>query len=584
MLLPPGSGIRVGVSGTRFLNEEARAGVADLSGEAFGILAAACHCITYCQGPVESPQLRCLTSLAEGSDRVMAGAALTQGFSLHAVLPFPADEFALDFPETRDEFDRLLARAGDNVLVIDGDRQERRTDSYEAATRWLLGNTDILLAAWDGHAAYNRGGTAHAVWIALSRSIPVLWLPTTGGDPRFLRSLADLHKIGKSVAVVHGWRNDLRAWVGIALAPPMQMSLRASWLGRLALRCSKRDGAPPKSSLWDLQWKLERRILGKASQPTKSVGNGSKAFDATLDALPQSEWKLLRDRPHQFAMGYSRGYRTTFVLAVALGGLALVTAFLALAIPALKLTMTVVELLCLLGIWLLIDQVEAEGWHQRFVVARSVAERSRLPEFRSVVGLPTERGLARVSDGGAPDPASWILGAWARWLKLPNGSLRGEKVSDVHEKILRKVVQGQVDYLDGAFRKNYVIDHRIEACALWFFKITLCLLVAKVVLICAHAPYMVITVATVALAFLPALSAVLFGLRAYAEYGLQSRRYAHTRDELKRIAEDLETLPLQHPLASQAVAWFAERVTEVLHNDVEQWSDLTSSKILSKEA
>lgn len=596
MLLPPGPGLRVGVSGTRFLDGEGRRRIGDLGNEAFAILASASRGVTYGPQPGTAPRLRCLTSLAEGSDRVLAEAALAQDYVLHAVLPFAVDEFALDFPDTRAEFDRLLAQAGDEVLVVDGDRQERRTDSYEAATRWLVGNADVLLASWDGRAAHNRGGTAHAVWIALSRSVPVLWLPTEGGSPRLLRSLADLYRTSQPPSGGRIWQDDLRAWADAVVTPPKEARPKASWPGRLAWHWFSRNGAPPTSAVWGLQWELERLFLGP---DRKSPGNSTTAVLTTsaAGADPILNWKTVRDRAHPLATGYSRGYRTTFTLAVLLGGAALVAAFLALVLPELKLVLTIIEFLCLLTISFLIDQAGAEGWHASFVVARAVAEQSRLPEYQAVVGLPTGRGAATAGtvftgsshlpeeDGPeAPDPVGWLLGAWARWLDLPTGTLKGAMIGAVYAGLLHKLVDGQTRYLDGAARKNHRLDHRFEVCALWFFKATLALLLVKTALVPVNAAHEAVTALAVILAFVPALSAMLLGLRGYAEYGLASRRYARTRRMLLRVRSDLLALPLDRPLVSQELAWFVERVSRALQSDVEQWSDLTAAKVLSKEA
>lgn len=594
ILLPPAPGIRIGVSGTRFLGEDTGARLSDLGCKAFSILAETCRGVAYGRPPARAPRLRCLTSLAEGSDRILAVAALTQGYSLHAVLPFAVAEFALDFPDTRAEFDRLLAQAGDNVFVIDGDRQERRTDSYEAATRWLVGNADILFASWDGRAAHNRGGTAHAARIALSRFVPVLWLPTGDGEPRLLRSLADFYRTGEPSAAGRSWQDDLCAWGRAVLVPPSEAPLEASWLGRLVRRWAGRNDRPPQSRLWNLQWRLEQLFLKKARKPARRDEPLSSQTTVPPVGPSSSEWKGLRERAHALAMGYSRGYRTTFTLAVALGGAALVAAFLALVLPELKLVLTVGELLCLLTISVLIDQAGAEAWHPRFVVARAVAEQSRLPEYRSVVGLPTGHSPAPAyssaidpipaDESGPQDPASWVLGAWARWLDLPTGPLKGAIITGLHASLLHKLVAGQAKYLGDSASKNHRLDHRFEAFALWFFKATLVLLVVKASLVAAHAAHEAVTALAVALAVLPALSAVLFGLRAYAEYGPTSRRYLRTRGTLERIRHDLAALQPDHPLASQELAWFVERVSRALQADVEQWSDLTASKTLSKEA
>ncbi len=123
-----------------------------------------------------------LSSLAEGSDRLVAEAGLAGGYVLEAVLPFVRAEYARDFhtPESLAEFERLLGDAA-AVFELDGDAAER-SRAYEAAGFVMLANIDLLIAIWDGENAAGVGGTAQIVSRAIADGIPVIRLDPQNPD------------------------------------------------------------------------------------------------------------------------------------------------------------------------------------------------------------------------------------------------------------------------------------------------------------------------------------------------------------------------------------------------------------------
>ena len=115
-----------------------------------------------------------VSSLAEGSDRIVARAGQAAGYTLEAVLPFARTEYARDFatPQSRAEFEHLLGIAT-AVFELDGAPDERGR-AYEAAGFVMLANIDLLVAIWDGEEAAGIGGTAQIVSRAIADGIPVV--------------------------------------------------------------------------------------------------------------------------------------------------------------------------------------------------------------------------------------------------------------------------------------------------------------------------------------------------------------------------------------------------------------------------
>lgn len=117
-------------------------------------------------------EVRLLTSLAEGADRVVAHRVLARpGGTIEAILPLEVDDYERDFddPSSLEEFRDLLERAAGSEVVTG----PTRTAAYEAAGFAVVERSDGLLAVWDGQPARGRGGTAEVVAHARRLGHPV---------------------------------------------------------------------------------------------------------------------------------------------------------------------------------------------------------------------------------------------------------------------------------------------------------------------------------------------------------------------------------------------------------------------------
>jgi hypothetical protein len=170
---PSSPGLRIGVSGHRVPPKLPEQSAAPLRAHIDRILAAMAAAARKADAATD---LVIVSSLAEGSDRIVAEAGLAAGFALQAVLPFNRAEYALDFETetSRRQFEKLLARACD-VFELGGDAAERPR-AYEAAGLFMLANIDVLIAIWDGEVADGVGGTAQIVERAIANGIVVVWI------------------------------------------------------------------------------------------------------------------------------------------------------------------------------------------------------------------------------------------------------------------------------------------------------------------------------------------------------------------------------------------------------------------------
>jgi hypothetical protein len=176
---PSPPGLRIGVSGHRVPPKLPQESEAPLRAHIDRILAAMAAAARKADAATE---LVIVSSLAEGSDRIVAEAGLAAGFALQVVLPFNRAEYALDFETatSRRKFEQLLGRACD-VFELGGDADERPR-AYEAAGLFMLANIDVLIAIWDGEVADGVGGTAQIVERAIADGIVVVWIEPSRPD------------------------------------------------------------------------------------------------------------------------------------------------------------------------------------------------------------------------------------------------------------------------------------------------------------------------------------------------------------------------------------------------------------------
>jgi len=130
---------------------------------------------------------RVLSALAEGADRLVALAVLElPSAQLVAVLPLTIKDYLEDFSteESKREFKKLLAQSRHPVYLrsrrIAEDcsdpaaRTELRREAYRAAGEYVVDQSDVLIAVWNGEPARGMGSTAEIVEYALSQGRPVI--------------------------------------------------------------------------------------------------------------------------------------------------------------------------------------------------------------------------------------------------------------------------------------------------------------------------------------------------------------------------------------------------------------------------
>jgi nucleoside 2-deoxyribosyltransferase len=122
---------------------------------------------------------RAISPLAEGADRIFAEVALDLNYSLICPLPFSKEIFEKDFQpqnalekNSLERFRRLIDSA-ESIFEMDGDRSASE-NAYQACSRIVINQSDLLVAIWDGKHEGKMGGTEETIGIAIERGIPVV--------------------------------------------------------------------------------------------------------------------------------------------------------------------------------------------------------------------------------------------------------------------------------------------------------------------------------------------------------------------------------------------------------------------------
>jgi hypothetical protein len=125
-----------------------------------------------------------ISPLAEGADRLVAGAVLEHGGLLEALLPMPQEEYGKDFytTESRRDFEDLLFHAHRTSVTDSGatpGEADYRRKAYRRVGEETVERCDILIALWDGKEPDSSCGTGSIVGVALEKKKPVFILSTT---------------------------------------------------------------------------------------------------------------------------------------------------------------------------------------------------------------------------------------------------------------------------------------------------------------------------------------------------------------------------------------------------------------------
>jgi hypothetical protein len=586
--------LRVGITGSRDL---AKADLARLEAAVASVLddiTAAVH-TSASDGSIRKlyadaqPMLTLISPLAEGADRLAARLAVERKWRLAAPLPFPRAEYERDFPDTVNEFRRLLevAIAGGQVVELDGTRP-REQDAYLEVGRFVLHHSDILLAIWDGGPPGKVGGAAQIASEGRTLGIPIIWI---NSEPPH------------AVSFLEGDPDD---------DPGPYENARTEKLVREIVALPEEPGLKRPQDLVALQYLVGERVRnsrdtpdflyrGPFAAPSSLLGWVFPGFLAAIAATPAKPMitasapppmgannPALRalffhfQRADVLATHYARVHRSGFVLIYLLGSLALVAASTAQFMAhfpthgeQISFVCSWIELLSLFGILGTVWAEQHWRWRERWLDYRLLGELLREADLLAQVGqaLP-QRSLARIgSDQKNRAWVPWLAAAISRATIPIAANYSAPYLQAVRDYAVGVRLADQIEYHRRAKERNDSVSRRLRKLSYGLFWATV-----VAVTIDLGWPWASREGFPSFLAGLfPSIAAASFGIRNQAELDIVINRSARLHDRLEEQSRYIESLNETH-LTPAKLGRAILQAAEILRDDTAEWAGIFEAK------
>ncbi|HEY4361205.1 MAG TPA: DUF4231 domain-containing protein [Bryobacteraceae bacterium] len=567
----------------------------------------------------QTPLLRAITPLAEGTDRLFADKALDLHYQICCPMPFAQAEYEKDFSPANaledhslERFHAILKRAREETALatfeLDGDR-EQVGDAYGAAGRIVLNQSDLLVVVWDGGLPKGGGGTVQTLKEAVRHGVPVLWIDAVQPHPWQVLSRED----------------DLKGVEGQTRYTPNPGTLTLSL--ELESIVNQEIAAPPAqekdavgpadyfgelkpSAPWAVLWKFFRDAVGsgKFKKPSIAVEDFETAVAGewpvgAADQVPKNvaEWTNRYLRPHyawadKLADLYADAYRSTYVFIYLAAAAAVFLALLPMAsnwlqqAPVRRTLCTLGELAILLTISILLLREKNNKWHKRWIAYRLAAEMLR--QLRCLVplggGRPLGRAPAHLATYGDPKRTwiYWHLRGVAREIGIPSGVVNPAYAANCLSDLAQAAGTertGQLGFHLANSVRSKNIAHRLHETAEKLFWITVgCIVIhlipdlleiagCRVALPEALDRWLILACAT-----FPAIASALAGINNQSDFARIARQSHAMAEAFKNLNRQITVLtapkePAQPPLKLADVTPLATQMTQLMVDEVLDW-------------
>ena len=493
-----------------------------------------------------------VSSLAEGSDRLVAEVGLAAGYALEAVLPLTRAEYARDFatPESRAAFERLLGNAS-SVFELNGAGDERMR-AYQAAGFTMLSNVDLLIAIWDGQEAAGVGGTAQIISRAIADGIPVIRLDPQRPDEMQLSwpQPGDLPPAHPYNQQWHTFRSADEATLALVvqdiLAVPDEVATRLpQYLSEKERRWNFCLWYPLLLLIFAVRWPS----LADFRLPTADTRAQWQKFFSLLPQdkaqRPALENILLPAYSAADHLGifYSLVYRSTYVFNFFFAALAVALALCGVLVPpGVKIYLVSAELAIIFAILVSWYIGQRRQWHRRWLEYRRLAECLR--HMRILAPLGAEGPISRPSlDFDGQDWISWYAWSLRRLIPLPDRVVDRPYLKAICRAVRFVEIADQAAYHVENARRLAMLDRRMHHVGQILFATTGAVCAVFVVLFCLHAlpaaddPHhdLVLGLFTFLTALLPTFGAALGAIHAQGDFKTRSEQSRRTASRLDAI-------------------------------------------------
>ena len=462
------------------------------------------------------PVIAMVSSLAEGSDRIAAEAALAIGLPLDVVLPCARTIYEQTFVDdsSRAEFETLLDKARARMILPlpsepAADREAQLAQAYESAGLTMLAQADILIAVWDGEPARGRGGTGDIVDDAARQGTPVIVIDPAEGTTRLLWPGAGPFALparrARDLPTATINKEALVQIIRGLVLPPESEHERAGLEMFLATR-AEMDGAqgPTRSASLEVM----------RARPSAASDSNRNAATRLLEGFAAAE---------QVAQHNARAFRTAFVCNFFIGAIAACLISLSILLHDWHHWFVGAELVFVLGVAFSTFWAVHKKWHRRWFEAREVAERLRVAETFWMLGVwPHNLTPAQPSWSG------WYARAILRAQPLFSGDL-AELLASARQT-LAALVEDQRRYHAVNAARLARLDRGLELAGMFFLGLSvangLLFLYAKLRAWPDLEEWSTFTLA--AAIVLPAIAAAIYGVRLFGDFEDIVRRSRRT--------------------------------------------------------
>jgi hypothetical protein len=556
-----------------------------------------------------------VSSLAEGSDRIVAEAGLAAGYTLEAVLPFARAEYARDFatPQSRAAFQSLLD-ASTSVFELDGAADERGR-AYEAAGFVMLANTDLLIAIWDGEDAAGTGGTAQIVGRAIADGIPVIRVdPRNPGAMEISWSQAgDLLPAHAYMQQRHTFRPADEATVGLVIQDILSMPDAAEESLPIYLAEKERRW---NFCLWYplllLVFGVRLPRLTDLRLPA-ALTDTQEQWQEYFDTLPKDraqrpaiETLLLPafSTADHLGVFYSLVYRGTYVFSFCFAAIAVTLALLGIVIHEadVKVYFVVAEFFIIGSILITWQVGMRRQWHRRWLEYRRLAECLR--HMRVLAPLGAEGPINRPGvDVDGQDWVGWYAWSLRRLIPLPNCVVDPGYIGKIRKAVCAVEIAGQTDYHLSNAKRLASLETRMHMTGQVLFGLTglLCIVfvglyvaryfptaanphndAVQCVLRHCQEPhrYFFLDLFTFLTALLPTFGAALGAIGAQGDFRTRAEQSERTAARLEAINQVLTDEPLDFARLADRV----QKTSDIMMADLEEWQTVFRTRPLSLPA
>ena len=597
---------RVGVAGVRSpcvdFPADLRSGVASIlqlvGAESVRLAGAASVAAVYQHAPDggAAVELRVISSLADGADRLVAEEGLKLGARLDAPLPFSQSEYEKDFPQTLGAFRDLANRA--DILELDGARGEfAAADSYLACEHFVVHNCDLLIAISDENATRGRGGLADIIRLAARNGVLVWWIDASAtSPPKCIASAAQLRRFDKAPSG-DAAAQELARHLQRTIAPPNSPHLvREGVLSHIAHHLRRAvDGLAspldeylaetprPDFFLWRAYAFLMDRV---APLPAAKPSPAASPANAT-----GRWWEKLYETADRYSIAYSDRYRSSYVLIALLAVIALSMATVGGTNSSFaNVLVASMEVASWSGIGALVVMNYVRRWHERWISYRLLAEICRKQCVLSSLGWSLAnsdvmRLALEAGEGGETSSretssrefssretwVAWYFAAAMRAAPFPTGSFAALKPRAL--EIGRALIAEQRAHHQRRQLRNAMAGMRIARLSEGFFLLTFAIGISKLVALFSGSGGALHWAGVIG-GVVSAGSGAFVGIRAYSEFSLLARQSAHMLHVLKLASAELDAIAVDQPLTSRELGRALFSLSASMMQDISGWAQM----------